>query len=290
MVHSFHAQARATCEPAQLEIIIIIMSMCDVVAAGVKLVSIASQAWPIPGFRHADPHFHALTSEIAAFSKVLEGLQQHSPELSSREKKIQHNLDAELTKTRNHLQSRDNEVRRLKAVLAASEVKHTDLNEQLANKAKEVHAMQEEFETRIGEAKDNLAVNDSELHRVYGLLEAKNAELAALAAQSNLRCRALIAAHGDMELKDLAHAKDMGRLRELLRQARAEMLQAGCDQLRRACDREIGDCVICFSSTSNMAFACGHLAVCESCSSSKTFQECPVCRHPGGPDLRIYFV
>ncbi len=146
------------------------------------------------------------------------------------------------------------------------------------------------------------------------MLEDEHAESEALAAQSKLRGRALTGAHAEMERMNHTHAEEKDRLRELLRHARDEMVRAACDQLRRAeetfrlqqqidelllcsvgtkvraeacVDRE---CPICMESVPNMAFPCGHVAVCEMCSASHTIQDCPVCRHPGGPQLRIYLL
>ena len=127
------------------------------------------------------------------------------------------NLDAELTKTRNRLQVKEDEAQRLTIALAASEVERNGLSRQLGETARETRAAREEFETKLGEAKDNLEVNDWELRRVRGSLEAANAELEALAAQSKLRWRALTAAHAEMERMKHAHGEENDRLRELFR-------------------------------------------------------------------------
>ncbi len=251
------------------------MSIAAVAEAGAKLVCISNEAWAIPGPRHTDPHFHALVSQISAFGNVLaesngslvvgKAFQRRSPQSTARDVQIMDNLDAELTKTRNRLRAKENELQRLT----------------------------EEFETKVNEAKTNV--------------EAANAELEALASQSRLQMRALNAAHADMERLKHAHTEERHRLRD-------EMVRAACDQLRRAeetfrLQQQIDElllsnisakaaaepcvereCAICMASAPNMAFSCGHVAICENCSEAHTLVECPVCRHPGGPQLRVYLL
>jgi E3 ubiquitin-protein ligase MUL1 len=47
-------------------------------------------------------------------------------------------------------------------------------------------------------------------------------------------------------------------------------------------------CVICFDSKSEIAFDCGHVCTCKSC--SENVQICPICRKHITIRLRIIFV
>ena len=42
-----------------------------------------------------------------------------------------------------------------------------------------------------------------------------------------------------------------------------------------------GECIICYENDSNTVIvSCGHQALCETCATTLTFTECPICRTP----------
>lgn len=46
-------------------------------------------------------------------------------------------------------------------------------------------------------------------------------------------------------------------------------------------------CILCEQNQSNVAFCCGHLTTCETCTFCISF--CPVCSSPAGERLKISF-
>lgn len=59
------------------------------------------------------------------------------------------------------------------------------------------------------------------------------------------------------------------------------------DNLRPPTVAQSGNCVICWSSSRQLAFNCGHVATCQYC--GVKVRLCPVCRTPIRRRLRVYF-